>query len=256
MAQIPPCKYSVAPCSIFLTLQLQNKIPFIPCTWLLKKSLIREHKTYSWSFQAVHYILPWTSKFKALKNVTTTITTCYQEPMAETQGPKPSSTWLEQVNHSSATEDLQQHPEPMWLQKRFTEPEKQQQQSWLGAKHKEINRTERWKISPAATGVGMSKSWSISRSRATYPRTAQKSDGRKLAFNSYPRQLSVFLPSSDAFQGLSWFWVPSLPMTFWTDWLCAPCSAKPRGTTANPRQQLEHESSHRRVRGVVLQSPA
>lgn len=159
--------------------------------------------------------------------------------MADTQGPKPSSTWLEQVNHSSATEDPQQDPEPMWLQKRFTEPEKQQQQSWLGAKHKEINRTERWKISPAATGVGMSKSWSISRSRAIYPRTAQKSDGRKLAFNSHPWQLSVFLPSSGALQGLSWFWDPSLPTTFRTDWLCAPCSAKPQAATGAREQPRE-----------------
>lgn len=172
--------------------------------------------------------------------------------MADTQGPKPSSTWLEQVNHSSATEDPQQDPEPMWLQKRFSEPEKQQQQSWLGAKHKEINRTERWKISPAATGVGMSKCWSISPSRGTDLRTAQKCDGRKLAFNSHPLQLSVFLPSSNVFRGLSWFWVPSLPP--WRSGLCAPCSAKPGGSTANPRQRVEQESSHGKVWGCFCRA--
>lgn len=39
------------------------------------------------------------------------------------------------MNHSTATEDPQQDPEPTGLQKRFSEPEKQQQQqAWLGAK--------------------------------------------------------------------------------------------------------------------------
>lgn len=128
-------------------------------------SLIRGHKTYSWNFQvwgtsALHPRLNKLSS-QALQNVTATTITWYREPNVDTQRPKPFSTRLEQVNHSTATEDPQQDPEPMWLQKRFTEPEKQQQQSWLSAKSKEINRTEPWKISPPATEVRMSKYWSI-----------------------------------------------------------------------------------------------
>lgn len=111
-------------------------------------------------------------------------------------GDQPLSTRLEQVNHSTATKDPQQDPEPMWLQKRFSEPEKQQQQSWVEAKSKKYTEQSPGRFHSKKQKWGWPDTEAPSELGPLTSKLTRSSS--KVPFQRNLEQVNIFLLSSDA----------------------------------------------------------